>query len=418
MSETLRFVHAADLHLDSPFQGIKNTAPEHIASELREATFRAYDGIIDLCIERGVQALLIAGDVFDSADRSLNAQLRFIQGLERLHVSGIQSFVCHGNHDPMDGWTARLAFPESCHRFGPEIGAAPLGPDGQATVYGISYPQRNVVHDLTPDFQRRANDGFAIGLLHANVGLTAHESYAPCSLESLTRTGIDYWALGHVHNRAILNRSNPAVVYPGNTQGRHPNETGARGVYVVDVDTNDHPAIDFVPVSTVRWETAGICISELHTEQDLIDSLANVAEGLLHNSDRCSVVCRVELTGRGPQHTTLRRAGTLDALRSEINNHLSARSPFLWCERIVDRTGPEIDRAERRQAEDFLGDVLKMIDELQADPEERAEFIQTALEPLYSHSRARQYFEGHDPDAAGLLANAENRILARMLEIA
>lgn len=416
MTDTLRFIHAADLHLDSPFQGIRHIAPEHIARELREATFRAFDGIIDLCIERDVEGLLIAGDVFDSADRSLSAQLRFIQGLERLDAEGIQSFVCHGNHDPLDGWTARLTFPDSCHRFGPEIGDAPLGGDGRATVYGISYPQRNVFQDLTPHFERRAGDGFAIGLLHANVGNTAHESYAPASLENLTRTGMDYWALGHVHTRAILKRANPMVVYPGNTQGRHPNESGARGVYVVDVDSNQQPAVDFVPVGTVRWETASVSIDEIWTEQDLIDRLLDSAEGVIDASDGCAVVCRIELTGRGPQHDTLRREGTLGVLRAELNDRLSARSPFLWCERIVDRTAPEIDRAERRLAEDFLGDVLKMIDELHADPNARADLVRSTLGPLYNHSRARQYLEEYDPDSTRLLADAENRILSHLLE--
>lgn len=416
MTETLRFVHAADLHLDSPFSGIQHTAPEHIASDLREATFRAYENVIDLCIEREAQALLIAGDVFDSADRSLSAQLRFIAGLQRLDAAGIQSFVCHGNHDPLDGWTARLTFPDSCCRFGPEIGAAPLGSSGQATVYGISYPQRNVRHDLTPLFDPRPDDGFSIGLLHANVGTTEHESYAPCSLESLTRSGIDYWALGHVHTRAILRADDPAIVYPGNIQGRHPNETGPRGVCLIEVVGNNRPAIDFVPACVVRWENASVSIDEIETEQDLIDQLMDAAEEVLARSAGCGVVCRLDMTGRGPQHATLRRNGILDTLRAEINERLSARAPYLWCERIVDRTGPEIDRAERRLAEDFLGDVLKIIDELQADPIARAELLESALGPLYNHPRTRSYLEGHDPDAAQLLADAETHILDQLLE--
>lgn len=412
---TLRFVHAADLHLDSPFQGIRHSAPDNVATELREATFGAYERIIDLCIEEDVQALLIAGDVFDSADRSLSAQLRFVDGLKRLDRAGIQSFVCHGNHDPLDGWTAELAFPESCHRFGAEIGSAPIG--DLATVYGISYPKRNVLHDLTPHFQRRPDDRFSIGLLHANVdGSTGHESYAPCTLESLRRSGMDYWALGHVHGHAILSSASPAVVYPGNTQGRHPNESGPHGVCLVEVDGSKRPKIDFVPVCTVRWENARIDISELPTEQALIDALERTVEQLLDSSGGCGVVCRASLDGRGPLHATLRREGTLESLREQVNRDLSRRDPFLWCERLIDRTGPDLDRDARRMADDFLGDVLRMIDDLRDDPDELAALIESTTSTLFNHHRARAYLRDFTPEGERLLVDAENSILTHLLE--
>ena len=124
----LRFVHAADLHLDSPFGGLRSLAPE-IAETLYQATFKAYDNIIDLCIQEQVNALLIAGDIFDGADRSLRAQLKFRDGLIRLQEANIRSFICHGNHDPLDGWEAQLTFPEGCHRFGSELEQVPVFAD-------------------------------------------------------------------------------------------------------------------------------------------------------------------------------------------------------------------------------------------------------------------------------------------------
>ena len=117
------FVHTADLHLDSPFVGLEQIDPE-VASVLKDATFRAFDNIIDLCIESDARFLLVAGDVFDSGDRSLIAQLRFRDGLQRLDDAGINSFVVHGNHDPLDGWTASLDWPERTHIFqGDEVEA-------------------------------------------------------------------------------------------------------------------------------------------------------------------------------------------------------------------------------------------------------------------------------------------------------
>ena len=128
-SSLIRFVHAADLHLDSPFVGLRSRVPVHVAETLHEATFRAYENIISLCINEDVDALLVAGDIYDSADRSLRAQMRFIEGLTQLEGAGIRSFGCHGNHDPLNGWEARLDYPQGCHRFGPEFSSSPVFPD-------------------------------------------------------------------------------------------------------------------------------------------------------------------------------------------------------------------------------------------------------------------------------------------------
>ena len=178
-------------------------------------------------------ALLVAGDIYDGADRSLRAQLHFADGLAQLEKAGIRSFIRHGNHDPLDGWEARLDLPAGCVRFGPEVDGFPVFPDERerATVHGVSYPTREVRENLTPLFaEAGSGQGFNIGLPHANVGGNPdHDSYAPCSVSDLAETGLDYWAMGHVHTRQTLRERNPTIVYPGNPQGRHPNEPGARG---------------------------------------------------------------------------------------------------------------------------------------------------------------------------------------------
>ena len=272
----LRFVHAADLHLDSPFKGLRDAAPEGIAGEISNATFRTYDNIIDLCIRERVAALLVAGDVYDGAERSLRAQRKFIEGLERLDEQGIRSFVCHGNHDPLDGWEARLAYPALCHRFGREWERVPVFPEdpARAVVHGISYPKSDVRDNLALGLGNVTPAGFSIGLLHANVGSdTGHESYAPCTVDDLRQAGVDYWALGHVHTRRILNERNPVVAYPGNPQGRHPNELGARGVYLVEVDDGGNANVEFRAVDLIRWERVSVDISPLEPEQSLLDAL-------------------------------------------------------------------------------------------------------------------------------------------------
>ena len=146
-----RFVHAADLHLDSPFTGVKASAPENVADRLYDATFDAYENIVDLCLSERVDALLIAGDVYDGSDRSLRAQRRFVDGLERLHRGGVRSFVCHGNHDPLDGWEARLAVSAE---LPPIRSRVPGGPG----LRGRSRPRRCVRCEL-PHARRQGEPG-------------------------------------------------------------------------------------------------------------------------------------------------------------------------------------------------------------------------------------------------------------------
>ena len=421
----LRFVHAADLHLDSPFRGIRNEAPEYVADSLRRATFDAYENIIALCLRESVDALLVAGDIYDGADRSLRAQLKFVDGLNRLDGAGIRSFICHGNHDPLDGWEARLSLPPGCVRYGPEVAGEAVFPDEpeRATVYGVSYPRREVRESLTPLFAGvSADSGFGIGLLHANVGGNPnHDSYAPCSVADLADAGLDYWALGHVHTRQVLRQERPTVVYPGNPQGRHPFETGERGVYLVEVDDSGAVSLDFRPVDVVRWETLEVGIAALEAEQELLDAVDSATAACAEYAGGRSVVFRLILSGRGPLHRWLRSAGTVEELRERVNERYapstSSGQAWLWCERIQADTASPVDREQVAQREDFAGDLARLGGELRADPAALGE-LRDALRVLYANSNAAPYLRGYLPSDAELLellAAAEDECLALLV---
>ena len=416
----VRFVHAADLHLDSPFVGIRSMDAD-IASALAEATFRAYDNIIDICIREQVDALLVAGDVFDGADRSLRAQLRFVDGLRRLDEAGIRSFVCHGNHDPLDGWESRLDLPPGCHRFGPQVEHVPVYPEApdKVIVHGVSYPQREVRENLIPAFDKAVPGAFDIGLVHANVdNNTAHDPYAPCSLSDLVGTGYDYWALGHVHTREILRESDPTVVYPGNSQGRHLNESGARGVYIVEVADSREVRVEFRPVDVVRWESAEVSITDLETEQQLLDTIEGRLTTLQSEADGRHLVVRLSLTGSGELHPTLVRSDFVEQLLEDVNLRWKSRSPFIWCERIERSTSPTFDREKRAKGSDFVADLLRLSDEVRLDPTALGD-MSGILDELYSGGNSARYLRGSAPvieDMGELVAEAEALCLAELME--
>jgi DNA repair exonuclease SbcCD nuclease subunit len=409
---SLRFVHAADLHLDSPFLGLSAAAPAHVREAMLDATFAAYDAIIQLCLDRRVEALLVAGDVYDGADRSLRAQRRFYDGLQQLSDAGIRSFVCHGNHDHLGGWEAQLDPPPLCHRFGATVEAVPFDPADPArgSVYGVSYPRQEVRENLAAAFVREGDARLAIGLLHANVGeVGGHANYSPCTLADLAVPGMDYWALGHVHTRQVMRAAGPAVVYPGNPQGRHPYEGGPRGVYVVELDDSGRAELEFVDVSAVRWERLAIGIERFDREQQLMDAVQERIASALDAAGGRPLVARLEFTGRGAMHATLRRNGFAADLREHVNETWGASRPFAWCERVRIDTAPAIDRDRYLEGQDFLADVLRMVDDVAGDDEQVAA-LGIRLQPLYAHERVKRYLHDAVP------GNDELRTLLREAE--
>lgn len=419
----LKFVHAADLHLDSPFRGIRAEAPPHVADALHRATFDAYDNIVSLCLRERVDALLVAGDIYDGADRSLRAQLRFIDGLNRLDAAGIRTFVCHGNHDPLDGWEARLDLPPGSVRFGQEVSREPVFPDEpqRAAVYGVSYPTREVRESLLPLFDSAISSlpaGFNIGLLHANVGgHPEHDPYAPCSVVELAGTGLDYWALGHVHTRQVLRGERPTVVYPGNPQGRNPRETGERGVYMAEVNDQGQLNLSFRPVDVVRWEFMDVDITGLETEQELLDAIDDSFASCASANEGRPVVLRLSLTGRGPLNRWIRATGTVDQLQEQINDQYDHQPQWLWCERIQVNTGSPVDREQAARREDFTGDLARLGTLLREDPGALAE-LRESLRALYVSSNAAPYLRTHLPsneELLELLEAAEEECLSSLV---
>ena len=371
--DTCRFIHAADLHIDSPFKGLRDV-DERVAARLQSATYEAFRNLVRLCIEERVAFLLIAGDVYDAEDRGVRAQVRFREGLAELAARGIETFVVHGNHDPLDGWQSALSWPKGVHIFGPQpewklAGASRVAGYGSGTptaaIQGVSYPTREVTENLAQRFSPPQDPSlFSIGLLHCNVGGNPdHPNYAPCTAEELAQVGLDYWALGHVHTRQTLRdarRSGPPTIhYPGNTQGRHPNESGPRGCTLVEVGAGRSVRLEFKPLDVVRWETAGVSITGVKTLDGLVGAVRQAMDDLSAKAEGRDVVCRLRVTGRGPMHAELRRSGALDELLATVRTDAGAASPWVWAERISDETRPDLDLNARSRQDDFLGAVLR-----------------------------------------------------------
>ena len=408
------FIHAADLHIDSPFRGVTEaeSAPAGLAEALYLSTFRAFDALIETTLERETDFLLIAGDVYDGQDRSLRAQLRLRDGLARLDEMGISSFLVHGNHDPLDSHVSALDWPERSHFFGRKMETVTaLGRDGSdvAAVSGISYRSRDESRNLAKEYSRQDRDQFQIGLLHSNVdGNAGHENYAPCTLTDLRNANLDYWALGHVHTRDILCEA-PWVVYPGNTQGRSIREQGPRGCYHVQVDEAGQATLEFIALDAVRWAEVAVDIDEIETIDALERRVRDEIDGLADEAGDRAVVCRVHLTGRGVLHGELRRDKAVEQLQERLRERLAGREPFVWVQRLSAETRPVVDLEERRKREDLLAEVLTIAREYREEPGAMDRLLEEALSELWSNARVEKaQVEGlSEEDVAAVLREAE-----------
>ena len=363
MARPFSFLHTGDLHLDTPFAGLTGAAPDVVSGRLREATLKAWDRIVDLAIERRVDFVVVAGDVFESETGTLRGQFAFADGLARLEASGIPAAVVHGNHDPLSGWQPTVPWPATTHRFGATVAMASMVKDGTeiARVYGVSYAEKAETRDLAAGIARDADAPFAIGLLHATVGLSErHERYAPTTEEVLVTSGMDYWALGHIHQRRIVRGAKPMVVYPGNPQGRDPGEASAKGVAIVAVDAAGTLALEWVDTDIVRWVLLEVPVAPLGDMLALRNAVISAVREARTAAGR-SIVVRVRLTGFTPLHDELVRSDVFaDLVRAVREPFPAGEAEFAWIESVADETHSAADAAYAR-GRDFVAELDALV---------------------------------------------------------
>lgn len=260
---SIRFIHTADLHLDSPFKGMIGLSASRLR-QLRNSTFTAFVSLVDYAVKAMPDFVLIVGDIYDGEDRSLRAQVKFREGMERLNEAGIPVFISYGNHDHLGGQWTRFELPENVHVFDREVEEARLQVNGvDVSIYGFSYRERHVREPMVAHFpEAQSVDAFHIGMLHGSLaGDVSHAVYAPFTKDELLGKRYDYWALGHIHLRQQLH-VDPPIVYPGNLQGRHRNERGVKGFYEVEL-SKVGASFNFVRSSALVFERLDVPCADI-----------------------------------------------------------------------------------------------------------------------------------------------------------
>jgi exonuclease SbcD len=414
----LRFIHASDLHLDTPFRELTRWNRE-LAESLKDATFKSFARIIDLCIAREVDFLLIAGDIFNSEQQSLAAQLRFVAELHRLSKEGIPCYFICGNHDPLDSWMDQLQLPDRVHRFGSgDAESRFFEKEGVrlAEICGISYPQKKVTKNLAKRYERTGDAPFSIALLHGSIGATGpHENYAPFTKEDVLAKGFDYWALGHIHKRQELSGAGPAIMYCGNPQGRDFGETGKKGCLLVTLEEGRKPVTEFLPTQLIRFEIVEVDLGGAERINQIPERLNTAITAIEGYEDGAAYILRVRISGRTPLHDRLKQPEEVEELMLRYNEEQSSAGRFTLIDRIEVATRSELDLERIARGKDFPAEILRTFADYDKDATEFAGLLQE-IDGTFP-ARARRHIDPLDEDAIReILENAKWLLMDHLIK--
>jgi predicted phosphodiesterase len=416
-----RFVHAADIHLDSPLRSLVLRDPE-LAELIGGATRRAWVNVVELCLTEQVDALLVAGDLYDGDQTSMKTARFLAEQIRRLHEAGIGVFVIRGNHDALSRITRELTFPDSVKVFGGRAEAVSVERTGghfPVAVHGISFARPQAPESLLPRFRPPVAGAVNIALLHTSLaGAPGHDPYAPCSLADLDAAGFDYWALGHIHKRSVV-QGRSAVVMPGMPQGRDINEDGAKSVTLVTIADDRSITVEERVTSVAQFERVAVDLTGIEDWREMVAALATSLEHARGRVASEHMVARLRFTGTTPLAWRLRC--DRDLLRAEAADRAYVIGKS-WIEKLdIDCRAPGVaDGADGVPAADPVIELRRLIgDEVVASAAYQTE-IATIAEELRGQlpPECRQWL-GADEAAfqqavAALVQDGAEDVIARL----
>jgi DNA repair exonuclease SbcCD nuclease subunit len=397
------FLHAADLHLGSPFQGLSLRDPR-MAERFGAASREAFEALIDRALEEKIAFALFAGDIFDGDWRDASAALFFNRQIARLTREGARVYLLKGNHDAESVVTKSLSLPDAAHEFSARKARTFLIEDLRVALHGRSFADRAESGNFVPDYPEPKPGWLNIGVLHTSLdGRPGHASYAPCTLADLRAKNYDYWALGHVHAHEIV-CEHPLVVYPGNLQGRSIRECGEKGAVLVDVGDGAVKGLRRLIVDRARFAEILVDASALETWDELRAEITRLAAAESAKAAGRFLAARLRLQGESPLHLQL--AADPSGWREQVEAALHHAGDAIELEKFLVETRAPKTAAKRDSELDFAA----LLDEVLADPA-FAQDARAAVAAIEARMPARS--ELPCENFAALLAEARDLALAR-----
>lgn len=410
-----RFLHAADIHLDSPLKGLDRYEGAPV-EKLRGATRKAFDSLVQTAIEQKVNFVVIAGDLYDGDWRDFQTGLYFNRKAAQLADENIKIYMIAGNHDAANKMTRSLRFPPNVTMLATDKAQTVFVPELDVAIHGQGFASAAVTDDISLSYPHADRAAFNIGLLHTCAsGRDGHERYAPCTVEGLKLKGYDYWALGHIHLRETLCEE-PHIAFSGNIQGRHIRETGPKGCLIVEVQNDRSVVTSFEPLDVLRWNRLIINLEDIGDESELLTALESEFHRLVTESSEKSLAVRIELKNATSIHRDL--IANLEQTKEEIRSVATRiSSEELWIEKINVQSAPEKEASTLLTLpDDAIGELTSIFQEAIADPNVRKELFSFVDIANKFPDELRAILRTNDPDwIQSVLREAESRLLEGLL---
>ena len=412
MTSDFSFIHAADVHLDSPLTGLAQK-DDNFSQLVRGATRRAFVNVVDLAIEEGAAFVVIAGDLYDGAWKDQSTGQFAIAQLARLSRAGIRSVIAFGNHDAESRITRHLTAPEGVYKLRNARCETVVFEDLGVAIHGRSYKEAATTENIAATYNPPTTGMFNVALLHTALeGHPNHAPYAPCSVGELHASGHDYWALGHVHEHSIRS-SHPWIVYPGNTQGRHVRETGAKGAVVVRVQEGAVMHVEHRACDEVRWSSSSVDAVGARDAREVLEAIQDELQQTVRSSDNRPIASRLTVSVGG--QVAQRLLADPAWFESEVRGQALGVSDALWIEKV--RIAPSADHTP----DGLPPEIAELLAGALEDPD-CARALEAAVAPLLAKLPSEVINADTSPlvaaarsrDSAALVAAARSAIEARL----
>ena len=361
----MKFIHAADIHLDSALHGLERYEGAPV-EEIRSATRRAFDNLIELAIDEQVAFVLLVGDLYDGDWKDYNTGLYFVERMGRLRDASIRVFIVAGNHDAASQITKHLRLPDNVTLFSTRKPERVVLDDLGVSICGQGFATRAVTDDISQGYPQGDPQLLNIGLLHTCLdGKPGHEPYAPCTVDGLRSKGYQYWALGHVHKREEVSQD-PWIVFPGNIQGRHIREIGPKGCTLVTVNAGEIVVVEHRDLDVMRWSICELDVSAAETVDDIYEQVREGLQLALDAAEGRPVAVRLVLYGACSAHLKLHaeRERWIQEYRALATGLGGAG---IWLEKISIKTRPVVSTDEVLERDDALSGLLRAIHDMDLD---------------------------------------------------
>lgn len=406
------FIHAADLHIDSPFAGLGVKDPG-VASRFAEAGRKAVEKLISEAIDGKAAFMIIAGDIFDGDWKDVTTGLFFVRALGQLHRAGIPAFLIKGNHDAESVMSRGLSYPESVQTFDSRKAETFTLDDFRVALHGRSFGGRKVADDFVQSYPVRREGWLNIGVLHTALdGTRGHATYAPCTTDELQRFGYDYWALGHIHTAEIVAR-NPWIVFPGNLQGRSVRETGPKGAMRVTVEDGRIVTVEPLVLDAARWVHDKIDIAGCEDEDAVLGLIRTRFDTIHDDNDGRPLAIRLTLQGETDQHH--HRVARQEVLEDEARALAFQVAADCWVEQVKVATTAPAHLGRLAVAADTL-DLEALLSASAEDPffaEVVGDLVASIREKL-PHALRDELVDGKDDAKRDLTEAAQDYLLGNL----